>query len=201
MQQPDLKIVGLTGGMAMGKSTASRYFRNHHIPVHDSDACVHRLMQRGGSVYQKLEQLLPQVVNQDSVNRAELSKYLKENPKFFKTLEAIIHPEVHKDRAAFMWQQKIKDSKLVVWDVPLLFEVGLYRHCDVIIVVDCPVSLQKQRILKRKGMTPAKMKLLLSRQWNNERRKLYADHVVQTGLSFGNTYRQLQFLTVSVWHG
>lgn len=192
MLQPKLKIIGLTGGMAMGKSTASRYFCDHHIPVHDSDAAVHRLMQKGGSVYGKLEQLLPQVVNQESVNRAELSKYLRQYPAFLKTLEAIIHPEVRKDRDIFMRKQKLQSSKLVIWDVPLLFEVGLYRHCDGIIVVDCPIWLQRQRILKRKGMTPAKMKLLLSRQWSNERRKLYADYVVQTGLSFGNTHRQLR---------
>lgn len=198
MLQPKLKVIGLTGGMAMGKSTASRYFREHHIAVHDSDATVHQLMQKGGRVYQKLEQLLPQVVNGISVNRAELSKYLKQHPEFLKELERIIHPEVHQDRAAFMWQQRLRGSKLVVWDVPLLFEVGLYRYCDAIIVVDCPIWLQKQRILKREGMTPAKMKLLLSRQWDNESRKLHADYVVQTGLSFGNTYRQLQFLTASV---
>ncbi len=192
MFKPNIRTIGLTGGMAMGKSTASRFFMRHHVPVHDSDASVHLLMQHGGKAYNWLASTLPHVVEEDAVNRRSLAQYVQSNPDFLKVLEEHIHPMVYAHRQEFLHQQKLLGKNFVILDIPLLFEVKLHHICDAIIVMDCPIWQQKQRIMLRKDMTAEKMHLLLARQWNNEQRKRHADYIVQTGLGFDYSYAQLR---------
>lgn len=184
-------ILGLSGGMGMGKSAATDYLRSLHIPVHDSDAAVHRLMQKGKPVYEKLKNIIPEAALGDNIDRKVLSDRIKQDPSFLQTLEAVIHPEVRKDRADFIHHQALKGQKLVVADVPLLFETGLYKECNANAIVDCPRWLQEKRILKR-GISVEKMRILLKNQWSNEQRKLYADYVINTGLSFAHSRRQIR---------
>ncbi len=193
-------LLGLTGGMGMGKSVASRYFQHLHIPVHDSDASVHHLMLRGQPVYNKLKIMIPEAIDSDKVNRKILSSKIQEDPVFLKELEAIIHPEVRKDRNQFLHKKALLGHKLVVLDVPLLFEVGWYKNCDKIALVDCPFWLQRQRILDR-GISADKMKTLLARQWNQEKRKLYADYIIRTGLSFAVSKKDIRSLLKDIPYG
>ncbi len=186
-------ILGLTGGMGMGKSAASNYFNQLNIPVHDSDASVHKLMMHNGSLYNKLKKLIPEAVNSHNINRQILSAKIREKPELLQELEAIIHPEVRKDRNYFIHKQARLNHKLIVLDVPLLFETGWYKNCDRIALVDCPLWLQKQRILSR-GVSSQKMKILLNRQWKQEKRKLYADYLIQTGLSFAVSKKDIRHI-------
>ncbi len=193
-------LLGLTGGMGMGKSAASRYFQRLHIPVHDSDASVHHLMLRGQPVYNKLKMMIPEAIDSDKVNRKILSAKIQNDPVFLKELEAIIHPEVRKDRNRFLHKKARLGHKLVVLDVPLLFEVGWYENCDKIALVDCPFWLQRQRILAR-GISADKMKILLARQWKQEKRKLYADYIIRTGLSFAVSKKDIRSLLKDIPYG
>lgn len=192
-------ILGLTGGMAMGKSAASSYLKQLHIPVHDADACVHELMTYGQPIYNRLKSLYPETVNEYAVNREILSLKIRENPQFLQELEAIIHPEVRKNRNHFIHHHVRLGHKLMVLDVPLLFEAGWYKYCDKIALVDCPLWLQKQRILAR-GVSPQKMHILLSRQWKQHKRKLYADYLIGTGLSFAVSQRDIRLMLSHINH-
>lgn len=184
-------ILGLSGGMGMGKSAATTYLRTFHIPVHDSDAAVHRLMQKGQPVYEKLKAIIPEAALGDAIDRKVLSVRIRQEPNFLKILEHIIHPEVRKDRKRFIHAQALKGQKLVVADIPLLFETGLYKECDANAIVDCPKWLQEQRILKR-GISVEKMRILLNNQWSNDQRKIYADYIINTGLSFAHSRKQIR---------
>ncbi len=186
-------LLGLTGGMGMGKSAATAYFQKLNIPVHDSDETVHKLMQAGQPIYNKLQKIIPQALDAHKVNRRILSAEIRRNPHFLYELEAIIHPEVRKDRNRFIHKQAYLGHKLTVLDVPLLFESGWYKYCDKIALTDCPFWIQKQRILAR-GISEEKMKILLNRQWKQEKRKLYADYIIQTGLSFAVSKKDIRYI-------
>lgn len=177
----------------MGKSAASRYFTQLHIPVHDSDESVHRLMLKDGPIYNALKNIIPEAITEKAVNRQILSQEIRRNPDFLKQLEAIIHPEVRIDRNRFILRQMQLGQKLVVLDVPLLFEAGWYKNCHKIALVDCPLWLQKQRILAR-GISEEKMNILLKRQWPQSRRKCYADYIIRTGLSFATSRKDIRLL-------
>ncbi|MFV0431953.1 MAG: dephospho-CoA kinase [Alphaproteobacteria bacterium] len=192
-------ILGLSGGMGMGKSTASLYLRKLHIPVYDSDAAVHFLMNKGQAVYTKLQNIIPNATQGNKVDRKVLSARIKDEPQFLDVLEGIIHPEVAKARNIFLWQQALKNQKIVALDVPLLFEIGLYKKCDAIAIVDCPKWLQIERILKR-GVPKQKMEFLLSQQWCNKKRALYADYIIPTGLSFAHSYRAIRLMLKDISH-
>ncbi len=186
-------ILGLSGGMGMGKSATSDYLRHLHIPVHDSDKAVHHLMQKGQPVYQRLKNIIPKAAQGDEIDRQILSERIKKDPTFLKTLEMIIHPLVRRDRNIFIHHQILKQQKIVVLDIPLLFETGLHKNCDGVAVVDCPKWLQIERILKR-GISPQKMKILLNRQWSNDERKRYSDYVIPTGLSFAQSRKAIRLM-------
>ncbi len=173
---------GLSGGIATGKSTVANTLKEVDIPVHDSDKTVHSLMKKGRAGYEKIKIAFPEAAQTDDIDRKVLSRLVTEDISNLRILEKILHPLVTKDRNEFTHYWRKKRANVIVYDVPLLFEVGLYKICDQIILTDCPIWLQKQRIMARKDMSQKKMQLLLARQMSVRRKKLYADYIINTAL-------------------
>lgn len=172
-------IVGLTGSIGMGKSTAAARFIHHGIAVFDADAAVHTLYS--GPLTTAIEQVFPGVAVAGKVDRVKLSAALIAEPHKFKALEGIVHPAVRSAERDFVHQQAASGAKLCVLEIPLLFEAGGFEHVDVIVVVSAPAVVQRDRVLARPGMGPEKLDRLLLRQLSDQEKRRRADFVVDTG--------------------
>lgn len=171
-------IVGLTGSIGMGKSTAAARFRHHGIGVFDADAKVHELYD--GPLAVAVEKAFPATAPAGKVDRAALSQALLKEPQKFKVLEAIVHPAVREQERIFLQNEAAKGAAMAVLEVPLLFEAGGYAHVDVTVVVSAPAEVQRQRVLARPGMSLEKLDRLLRRQLADSEKRAKADFVVDT---------------------
>jgi dephospho-CoA kinase len=187
-------IIGLTGSIAMGKSTAALMLRRLKLPVYDADATVHRLLEPNGEAFALVQTLFPEVVQSGVIDRLALGKRVFANPNSITQLESVVHPFVHRLCHQFLQRVTRERRRIVVLDVPLLFETGISAECDVVIVITAPAFLQKQRALLRLGMTPVKFQQILARQVADSVKRFWADWCVPSGLGRATTIRRFKYL-------
>lgn len=184
-------VIGLTGSIGMGKSTASTMLRQLGCPVHDADATVHKLTGQGGAAVPAIETSFPGSTRAGAVDRAALGPKVFGNPAALKVLEGILHPLVAADRNRFLRQNVLQGRKVAVLDVPLLFETGGDRLCDLTVTVTAPLFIQAQRVLARPGMTVEKLRDIRSRQMPEAEKRRRADVVIWTSLGRAPVLRAL----------
>ncbi|UCH75427.1 MAG: dephospho-CoA kinase [Rhodospirillales bacterium] len=184
-------VIGLTGSIAMGKTTAAAMLRRMGLSVHDADAAVHRLFHRNGAAVAAIAEAFPGAVRDGAVDRSELGRLVFGAPAALRRLEAIVHPLVRADSDAFLRRCGRRRAAMAVLDIPLLFEVGRDRDCDVTILVSAPAFLQAQRVLRRPGMTVRRLAEIRAQQIPDHEKRRRSDFVVRTGLSRRETLRQL----------
>jgi len=155
-------IVGLTGSIGMGKSTAAAHLAARGLPVFDADAEVHRLYT-GGKTVERIERAFPGTTTAEGVDRQRLSAALVAYPARIRELEAIVHPMVREAERTFLRAEARRGTPIAVLEIPLLFESGADRLVDVVIVLSAPADVQRARVLKR-GLSPEKLDALLARQ-------------------------------------
>ena len=175
----------------MGKSTVAQMLRRLGLPVHDADACVHRLFAQSGRAVEPISEAFPGVVVNGSIDRNKLSAKVFGKPDELNLLEAIVHPLVRNERNRFLSENRRRRSRLVVLNVPLLYETKGQGLCDKVIVVSAPTFLQRRRALVRPEMTTDKLALILARQMPDHKKRKLADVVIYTGLGFSDTRRRL----------
>lgn len=178
-----MRVIGLTGGIGMGKSTAARSFRRAGVRVFDADAAVHELQARGGRAVAPIAAAFPDAVRSGAVDREALRRAVLGNPDGLRRLERIIHPLVREMQCRFLARARRDQQRLVVLDIPLLFETRGGREFDLILVVSAPARVQRRRVLARPGMTPERFAAILARQTPDAEKRRRADVVVRTGLS------------------
>ncbi len=186
-----MMVLGLTGGIATGKSTVARQLVALGAVHFDADAVVHALMQEP-AVMAQIAKAFPEVVMQGEVDRKTLSAAVFADAAKLKTLEAIVHPLVREQELDWLAKQKQAGAALVVLDIPLLFESGADGLCDYVLVTDCPPDLQAERALSRAGMTAEKLAQILARQMPRHDRLARADAVIETGMGLAHSSAQLQ---------
>lgn len=172
-------VLGLTGSIGMGKSTTGRMFMDEGVPVHDSDAAVHRLYS--GAAAPLIAARFPGTVTDGTVDRARLAEAVLGKPEAFRALEEIVHPLVRQDADAFVAEHRKKGTPIVVLDIPLLFETGGEDRVDRIVVVTAPAEEQRKRVLSRPGMTEEKFAGILARQVPDAEKRRRADFIIDTG--------------------
>lgn len=169
-------VLGLTGSIGMGKSTAAGMFRALGHPVWDADEAVHRLYAEGGAAVAPVAAAFPGAQSGGAIDRAVLRQALAADPSGFARLEAIVHPLVAADRAGFLARHAA--APLVVLDIPLLFENGADRDMDGVAVVSAPPEIQRARVMDRPGMTDETFRMILSRQMPDADKRARADWVI-----------------------
>ena len=189
-----MKIIGLTGGIGMGKSTAAAAFRRARIPVFDADASVHRLQSRGGRAVRVIEAAFPGTTREGAVDRPALRAAVLGKPDALHRLEGILHPMVRQDERAFIARARRGGSRAVVLDIPLLFETNWDHGVDQIVVVSAPRPVQIQRVRQRRKMSPSDIEAIIARQMPDAEKRRRADLVVRTGLSRHHALRTLRRL-------
>ena len=185
-------VLGLTGSIGMGKSTAAAALRRLGVPVFDADRAVRRALEKGGAAVDAIAAAFPGVVKAGAVDRAALAKPVFEDAAARRKLEAIVHPLVRAQELQFLARARIERRKVVVLDIPLLFETGADRMCDATIVVTAPRFVQSQRVLSRPGMTKAMFARIAASQMPDIEKRRRGDFSAPTGLGQRTTLKALR---------
>ena len=186
-------VIGLTGSVASGKSTVAGWMSEKGIAVHDADLAVHSLLAANGQAVPDIKAKFgPDMVAPDgSIDRKKLGSHVFATPADRKILESILHPLVRQHRDQFLQDQRALGRKLVVLDVPLLFETGGDTSCDYVIVVYAAEDTIRQRALSRPGMTEEKLARILATQMPSSEKCQRADFVLNTDLDPDSTRQHL----------
>lgn len=184
--------IGLTGSIGMGKSAVSGMFRQMGVPVFDADAEVHKLQGPKGALVERIEARFPGTTSAQGVDRQKLGAAVLGKPDELRALEHIVHPAVFHARQAFL--RRHRSRPIVVLDIPLLFEKGGASQVDVTVVVSAPAFLQRRRVLRRKMMTPAKLRHIRHLQMPDHVKRQKADFVIETGTSMMVTRAEVRRL-------
>ena len=191
-----MRVIGLTGGIGMGKSTAAAAFRRARIPVFDADAAVHRLQAPGGAALPAIAAAFPGTVAAGVLDRVRLRAAVLGHEPAMRRLEAILHPRVRAMERAFLARARRSGARAAVLDVPLLLETGGAARVDTVVVVSAPRAVQLARVRRRRGMTDAQAAGIIARQMPDSQKRRHAHLVVRTGLSRHAALRRLRrFIT------
>jgi dephospho-CoA kinase len=182
-------VLGLTGSIGMGKSTAAGFFADAGVPIYDADAAVHRLYE--GAAVPAIEAAFPGTTADGKVDRTRLAAQVLGDPAALKRLEAIVHPLVRRDEEAFLAKAVADDAKVVVLNIPLLFETGGDARCDAVVVVSAPPEIRRARIMSRPGMTDEKLASIVAKQMPDDEKRRRADFVVDTSKDLDSTRTQI----------
>ena len=184
-------VAGLTGSIAMGKSETAKMFAARGLPVFDSDAAVHALYAEGGAAVAPVAAIAPAAVVEGRVDRSRLAALVQADPALLPRIEAIVHPLVRGRQEQFLAECRKAGADVAVLDIPLLFETGRDHEVDVILVVSASADLQRERALKRPGMTEEKLAFILKKQLPDEQKRARADYVIDTSESLAITGREV----------
>ena len=186
-------VLGLTGSIGMGKSTAAAVLRRLGVPLFDADAVVHRLLGRGGAAVSEVGAAFPGVREETgSIDRQRLGPRVFGDPEALRRLEAILHPMVRAAERRFVARARARREPLIVLDIPLLYETRGTGRCDFVLVVSAPARLQRERVMRRRGMSAQRFAEILRAQLPDSEKRRRADFVVPTALSKAATFRRLQ---------
>ncbi len=189
-------ILGLTGSIGMGKSTTAKMFAARGVPVHDADAAVHRFYH--GAAVTPIAEAFPGVVEGGVVDRSRLAERVVDNAEALEQLEAIVHPLVRESQSSFLAKTRAEQRRLVLLDIPLLFETGAEGRVDAIVVVSADRAIQRERVLARPGMTEARLNALLARQVSDEEKRRRAHFLVDSGRGMEAARRAVDAILAAV---
>ena len=181
MNKEPLKV-GITGSIGTGKTTVANEFNKYGYPVWNSDSIVHDLYQSGKEGYEIIKNILPQATNDEKVDRSILSENIINNDKLLKKIQQCIYPLLEKKRREFI--NSHKKHKLLIFEIPLLFETSCENWLDFVVIVTAPYEVQKKRVMSRKLMTYEKFVFLLSKQLDTNEMKKKANFIINTDTEF-----------------
>jgi dephospho-CoA kinase len=185
-------VLGLTGSIGMGKSTAAAVLRRLGVPLYDADAEIHKMLGPGGAAVAAVEAAFPGVRGEDgAIDRRRLGRLVFGKPEQLHRLEAILHPMVRAVERRWVARQRAGGARLAVLDIPLLFETDRIDRIDGVIVVSAPLRLQRERVMRRAGMSAERFTAILGSQLADREKRRRADFVVGTALSRAAAARQL----------
>lgn len=183
-------ILGLTGSIGMGKSATAGLFRAEGVPVYDADAAVHALYR--GEAVAPVEAAFPGVTRDGAIDRPSLSARVLGDADAMKRLESIVHPLVRAQEMAFLAKARAAGARLVVLDIPLLFETGGEKRVDAVAVVSAPGDVQQARVLERPGMTGERFAAILAKQLPDSLKRARAHFLIDTGRGFDSARHQVR---------
>jgi dephospho-CoA kinase len=188
-------VIGLTGGIGMGKSETAKLFAAEGVAVHDSDAAIARLYGKGGAALEAIAQAFPGTVKDGAVDRAALSARVVNDPAALARLEVLVHPLVQQDRKDFLANAT---APIILFDIPLLFEIGAEREMDAVVVASAPDQVRRARVLARPGMTVEKFESLKARQFPDVEKRQQAHYVVMTDKGLEHAREQVKMILADI---
>jgi dephospho-CoA kinase len=188
-------VIGLTGGIGMGKSETAKLFAEEGVSVHDADAAISRLYGKGGAAVEAIAKAFPGTVKDGAVDRAQLAARVVADPGALARLEQLVHPLVQQDRKDFL---EHAGASIVLFDIPLLFEIGAEREMDAVVVASAPEEVRRARVLARPGMTADKFESLKARQLDDAKKRQQAHYVVMTDKGLDHAREQVRMILAEI---
>ena len=188
--------IGITGSIGMGKSTVSSIFRNNNIKVWDADFEVHTLYKNGKDGYNSIISIYPELEDKVEINRKKVSYLIRKKKIDLKVIEEIIHPLLIKSREKFIKENE--REKLLIFDIPLLYETKAQIWLDYVITVFCSEKNQTERLKKRDDFDTRKINYLLSRQIPIYKKNEKADFVINTDQDMQQVEKQVVYIIKTV---
>ncbi|MBA3853652.1 MAG: dephospho-CoA kinase [Gemmatimonas sp.] len=178
-------IVGLTGNIAAGKSAVAAGLAAHGAPIIDADLLAREAVAPGSAALSAIvERFGPQMLTPDGdLDRAALRQVVFRDASARQTLNAIVHPEVARLRAAAVERLRASGARLVICDIPLLFEVGLDREMDRIILVDAPAELRRERLMRDRGLSASDADAMIAAQMPAAEKRPRAHYIIENDSS------------------
>ncbi|MDP9128565.1 MAG: dephospho-CoA kinase [Pseudomonadota bacterium] len=189
--RPKMLVIGLTGGIGMGKSTAARILSRLGFPVYHADRAVHDLLGKHGKAIPAVRRAFPESLRGGAISRKLLGRIVFDDPAKLRQLENILHPLVQEAERSFLREMRRAKVRAVFLEIPLLFETGAEARCDAVLCVTAPRAIQKARVLSRRGMTEVRLRAILKRQLPDLQKRRRADYIIHTGKGLADTRRQL----------
>jgi dephospho-CoA kinase len=197
-----LIVLGLTGSIGMGKSAAAAMLRRLGVPVFDDDRAVHHMMGPRGAAVGAVAAAFPDVVDAaGGIDRRLLGQRVFSDPGALVQLERILHPMVEREEKRFLDRARARREPIALLDIPLLFETGAERRCDYVLVVSAPAFIQRQRVMRRPGMTAERFAAILAKQMPDSEKRRRADFVIPTGLGRHVTRHRLRAIVEALRAG
>lgn len=187
-----MKVLGITGSVGMGKTTAAKAFARAGYPVFDADVAVHDLLANDKQTIAAVRRTFPGAIERGAIDRKALGALVFASPAALARLEKVLHARVRARQRHFVRDARRGGATLAVVDVPLLFETGGDKEVDAVLVVSAPAAVQRARVLARRGMTPARFKAMRARQWSDRDKRRHANYVVDTGAGRAMMVRQIR---------
>lgn len=184
-------VIGLTGSIGAGKTTVASQFARLGARVCAADAIVHALLAPGGRGVDTVARDFPMTREGSGISRDRLGKHVFADAAALAVLEAILHPLVQEEERRFVHRQRRLGARLVVLDIPLLFETKAQIRCDYTAVATAPAFIQRRRVMKRPGMTQERLSAILARQMPDRQKRRLTDFVIHTGLGRAYSFRQV----------
>ncbi|MFA5593009.1 MAG: dephospho-CoA kinase [Micavibrio sp.] len=186
-------ILGLTGSIGMGKSTAAKMLKIMGVPIHDSDHAVHKALAPGGEAFEEVAAAFPAAWDSKNriIDRGKLGALIFADAEAKRKLEAILHPAAQRSQLDFIRAMERKGKAIVCLDIPLLFETGAEARMDYTICVTAPPAIQKRRVMKRPGMSAEKFDAIVQSQMPDAEKQARADYVVETGKGYSHAFFRL----------
>lgn len=196
-----MRVLGLTGSIGMGKSTAAAMLARMGVAVFGADACVHDLIGPGGGGVDAVARAFPGTRERAGISRAALGRAVFGDDAALARLEAILHPLVRAGEIGFIRRQVLQGRRLCALEIPLLFETHADALCDEVIVLTAPAFIQRARVLARPGMTPARLAAIRARQMSEQEKAARADFCIATSLGRRHTWRALRHIVTWMRRG
>ena len=187
-------VIGLTGGIGMGKSTTAHILRRWGFPIFNADAAVHEILKNNEKAIAALTRLFPETLKRGAIDRKLLGQAVFAQPDKLQRLERILHPLVRQAEQSFLQKERRAKARAAILEIPLLFETGGEKRCTLTLCVTAPRAIQKARALSRPDMTEEKLRILLARQMPDAEKRSKADYVLPTGKSVETTEKHLRKL-------
>lgn len=190
-------VIGITGSIGMGKTTAANMLKEMGIPVHDSDASVHALLGPDGGAVTAVGAKFPDALQKDAAGRSFIDRQVLGRIVFGdrqkkRELEEILHPLVRAESDAFKEEMRKKAHKIIALDIPLLFETGGEKRVDVTICISAPKDVQRERVLARPGMTSEKFDRIVAGQLPDAEKRKRATYIVESDKGFDDMRKQIE---------
>jgi dephospho-CoA kinase len=185
-------VLGITGSVAMGKTTVARVFARAGYPVFDADAAVRALLTGDKATIAAVRRAFPDATRAGRVDRKALAALVFDDARALARLEKLLHPRVRRAERAFLKKAKARGARLAVLDIPLLFETGAERRVDAVLVVFAPASVQKARVLARPGMSLGRFRAMRSRQMSDREKRRRATFVLDTSAGRAKMTREIR---------
>lgn len=195
-----IKVVGLTGGIACGKSSVADILRKFEVPIIDADEIAHQIMEPGNQAYSLIVQEFgPKILNGDgTINRQVLGDRVFGDSNARQKLELLTHPIIIRRIKELIADFALTNTKLLVVEVPLLFETGMEKFFDAIWVVSTKPDFQLKRLMQRNGLSKEQAVQRLANQLPLSYKESKADKIIFNNSEFKDLTKEVQHIIETI---